>query len=157
MCQYCGCRAVPLIRDYIAEHDHVVNLLDGAVRAIASGDFVASASRVRDAREALGRHWTGEENGVFKVMAARDEEYARYVAPLVEEHRELERLLDHLDISKPSDQQALRTALAELREHISKEEDGLFPASLIALDGDEWNASMTAWHEAHPGETMLAD
>jgi hypothetical protein len=69
----------------------------------------------------------------------------------VEEHLELERLLDHLDISKPSDQQALRTARAELSEHISKEEDGHFPASLTALDGDGWNASMRARQEAHPG------
>jgi hypothetical protein len=157
MCQYCGCRAVPLIRDYIAEHDRVVDLLDGAMRAIASDDVAAAGARVREAREALGRHWSGEENGVFKVMAARDEEYAHYIAPLVDEHRELEGLLDRLDISRPSDQQELRMAFAELKEHISKEEDGLFPATLTALDGDDWDASMTAWHEAHPGESMLDD
>ena len=110
-----------------------------------------------DAREALASHWTGEENGIFKVMAARDDEYASYVAPLVEEHRELEQLLARLDVSEPNDQQVLRTAFAELREHISKEEDGLFPASLIVLSGDDWNASMTAWQQAHPGESMLAD
>ena len=157
MCQYCGCRAVPLIRDYIAEHDHVLNLLDGALRAIAVDDLVGAAGHVSDAREALASHWTGEENGIFKVMAARDDEYASYVAPLVEEHRELEQLLARLDVSEPNDQQVLRTAFAELREHISKEEDGLFPASLIVLSGDDWNASMTAWQQAHPGESMLAD
>jgi hypothetical protein len=31
MCRYCGCRAVPLSRDYIAEHYHVLNLLDGVL------------------------------------------------------------------------------------------------------------------------------
>lgn len=157
MCQYCGCRAVPLIRDYIAEHDHVLNLLDGALRAIAVDDHVGAAGRVSEAREALTRHWTGEENGIFKVMAARDEEYAGYVAPLMEEHRELGHLLAHLDVSDPNDQQALQSAFLELREHISKEEDGLFPASLTALSGDDWNASMTAWQEAHPGESILVD
>ena len=157
MCQYCGCRAVPLIRDYIAEHDHVLNLLDSALRAIAVDDLGGAARRVSDAREALASHWTGEENGIFKVMAARDEEYATYVAPLVEEHRELEQLLARLDVSDPNDQQELRTALTELREHISKEEDGLFPASLIVLSGDDWNASMSAWQQAHPGGSMLAD
>jgi hypothetical protein len=51
----------------------------------------------------------------------------------------------------------LRTAFEELKEHISKEEDGLFPASLTALDGDDWNASMAAWQDAHPSERMLSD
>ena len=157
MCQYCGCRAVPLIRDYIAEHDHVLNLLDGALRAIAVDDLGGAAGRVSEAREALASHWAGEENGIFTVMAARDQEYASYVAPLVEEHRELEQLLARLDVSDLNDQRELRTALAELREHISKEEDGLFPASLIVLSGDDWNTSMTAWQQAHPGESLLSD
>ena len=45
-------------------------------------------------------------------------------------------------------------AVFQLHEHIAKEEDGLFPASLIALGGDEWDASIQAWHSAHPGDTM---
>jgi hypothetical protein len=157
MCQYCGCRAVPLIRDYIAEHDHIRDLLDGAVRAIAADDVPRAESRVRDALEALRRHWAGEENGIFKAMAAREDEYARYVGPLVEEHRELDLLLASLDVRAPGDQQLLRTACEELGEHISKEEDGLFPATLTALDGDAWDASIAAWQEAHPGETMRGD
>jgi hypothetical protein len=60
-------------------------------------------------------------------------------------------------MSDPGDQQVLRAAFAELKEHISKEEDGLFPASLTALDGDDWNLSMLAWQEAHPGKAMLPD
>ena len=39
--------------------------------------------------------------------------------------------------------------------HISNEEDGLFPASLTSLSGDEWDAAMDAWHEAHPGKLMF--
>jgi hemerythrin-like domain-containing protein len=148
---------MPLIRDYIAEHDAVLDLLDGALRAIRTDDLVAAAARVNDARDTLRLHWTGEENGIFKVMAARDAEYASYVAPLVQEHRDLANFLARLDVSEPGDQQELRTALSDLREHISKEEDGLFPASLTALDGDDWNLSMAAWQEAHPGESMLPD
>ncbi len=148
---------MPLIRDYVAEHDHVLNLLDAALRAIGGEDLEAAASRVREARETLGRHWTGEENGIFKVMAAREEEYADYVAPLVVEHRELEQLLLQLDVEDPADQQSLRVAYADLREHISREEDGLFPASLTALSADDWNESISAWQEAHPGESMLTD
>ena len=34
MCHYCGCRDMPLLRDYIAEHERVVNLGGAAVRVL---------------------------------------------------------------------------------------------------------------------------
>ena len=148
---------MPLIRDYIAEHDRVLDAGDRAMRALDEGDVATAARLVVDARQVLLRHWTGEENGIFTVMAAREEEYAEYVEQLVLEHRELAALLDRADVSNPADQRELRVALADLAEHISREEDGLFPASLTALGGDDWDRSMTAWQDAHPGETMIAD
>ena len=153
MCQYCGCRAVPLIRDYIAEHDHVLNLLDSALRAIAVDDLGGAArGRLSDAREARGEA-TGpaRRTGIFKVMAARDEEYATYVAPLVEEHRELEQLLARLDVSDPNDQQELRTALTELRERIGREKERVVPGILDRAERrrleclDERMAASTPW------------
>lgn len=41
-------------------------------------------------------------------------------------------------------------AVDELHRHIAKEEDGLFPVSLTALTGDDWNRAMAAWRDAHP-------
>ena len=70
--------------------------------------------------------------------------------------RSLAELLATVDISSTDGQQAIREAVSDLYEHISKEEDGLFPASLTALDGDEWDASIDAWHDAHPGRHMIA-
>jgi iron-sulfur cluster repair protein YtfE (RIC family) len=157
MCQYCGCRAMPLIRDFVAEHDRVMDSLDGALRAIDATDFATASRLVEDATKDLHRHWTGEENGIFTVMAAREDEYSAYIDQLKVEHRELAELLGRVDVSLSADQQELRAAYADLAEHISREEDGLFPASLIALDGTDWNASITAWQEAHPGETMIPD
>ena len=78
------------------------------------------------------------------------------IAPLVREHRELAQLLATVDITKTDGQQAIRDAVSGLYEHISKEEDGLFPASLTALSGDEWDASFEAWHAAHPGRRMIS-
>ncbi len=57
--------------------------------------------------------------------------------------------------SNPRASRPSATAVFDLYEHISKEEDGLFPASLTALGGDEWDAAMDAWHEAHPGRRMI--
>jgi hypothetical protein len=145
-----------LIRDYIAEHEHVTNVGDDAVRAIDAGDLESAQLYVGEMAVLLAAHWEGEENGIFRVMQ-RDAEYLDYIAPLVAEHRALAQLLAAVNLEDSSDQHRIRLALIELDEHISKEEDGLFPASLTALGGDEWDAAMDAWHEAHPGEEMLRD
>jgi hypothetical protein len=62
-----------------------------------------------------------------------------------------------LDVSDPADQLRLRVAFEQLTEHISKEEDGLFPASVVTMGGAEWDASVAAWAEADPGEAMIPD
>ena len=156
MCHYCGCRQIPLIRDYIAEHDRVLELGGEGVRAIDHGDMDTARRCVTEMAAGLAAHWMGEENGIFRVMQ-RDEEYAEYIAALVSEHRELAELLETVDVADAADQQRIRIALVELREHISKEEDGLFPTSLTALTGRDWDDAMAAWQEAHPGHTLISD
>ena len=154
MCHYCGCRDTPLIRDYIAEHERAMNLGGDAVRAIDCGELGKAADLLGAMATELRTHWQGEENGLFAVMG-RDELYAGHIDRLVREHRDLETLLGAVELSDPTDQDRVRTAVFELHAHIAKEEDGLFPASLTALSGDEWDASMRAWHAAHPGDTMI--
>lgn len=156
MCHYCGCRNISPIRDYIAEHERVTNLGGDAVRAIDAGDLEKAIRCVQEMAVLLAAHWQGEENGIFRVMQ-REEEFAGYIAPLIEEHRELAELLATVDVGDSTDQQRIRLAVTELEEHISKEEDGLFPASLIALSGRDWDEVMSAWHDAHPGAEMLTD
>jgi iron-sulfur cluster repair protein YtfE (RIC family) len=148
---------MPLIRDYVAEHERASDLGDHAIRAIDKGDLGAAEKFLDSVEQVLERHWQGEENGIFRVMAAREEQYADYVAPLIVEHRELAELLATVDVSDPVDQQRLRDAFEQLTEHISKEEDGLFPASVVTMGGAEWDASMAAWSEAHPDEAMIPD
>ena len=154
MCHYCGCREMALIRDYIAEHERATNLGGDVVRALDRGELAVAGELLSAMRAELRSHWRGEENGLFAVLG-RDPLMAEHIGPLVAEHRELEDLLASADLTEPADQQRIRVAVFELHEHIAKEEDGLFPASLIALGGDEWDASMVAWQEAHPGKTMI--
>ena len=156
MCHYCGCRQIPLIRDYIAEHERVVDLAGDAVRAVDVGDYDKARRCVDTMAAGLASHWQGEENGLFTVMG-REEEFARYIAPLVQEHRALAGFLAVVDINDPHDQERLRREVIELDEHISKEEDGLFPAALTSLSGRDWDESMLAWREAHPGEDLMGD
>ena len=144
MCHYCGCRDMPLIRDYVAEHERVTGLADYIVRAIDRDDLEQARIAMSRMAGELESHWQGEENGIFAVMASQAE-YADHIVPLVSEHRELAELLASADVSDPVDQ------------HISKEEDGLFPASLTALTCSDWDAAIAAWHAAHPGKSLISD
>ncbi|PWI17030.1 hemerythrin [Streptomyces sp. Act143] len=149
MCHYCGCREIPLIKEFIAEHERVTDAAGDALRALERGEPGRARELVDAMAAELDSHWRGEENGLFAVMRA-DPEYAGYIDALVAEHRELAALLPTLDLADPGDVHTLTEAVRELHHHIAKEEDGLFPASLTALSGEEWNASMAAWRAAHP-------
>ena len=39
LCHYCGCRDMPLIRDYVAEHERATDLGGEAVRALDRGEL----------------------------------------------------------------------------------------------------------------------
>lgn len=157
MCHYCGCRQVPLIRDYIAEHERVVDLGTRALHAAGTGDLAGATALVARMREELDSHWRGEERGVFAVMAEADDLYADYVSPLVDEHRELAAFLAAIDLAVEADRRRLARELDDLLDHISREEDGLFPATLVTLSGPAWDRAIDAWQEAHPGRSMIAD
>ncbi|MFD7948135.1 hemerythrin domain-containing protein, partial [Streptomyces sp. NPDC059744] len=149
VCHYCGCREISLIEDFIAEHESATDLAGGAVRALKRGDIAAAQGLLRDMATVLRAHWRGEENGLFAVMR-QDDEYTGYIEELEREHRDLDRLLDTADLVDRDDRQRFLDAVDELHRHIAKEEDGLFPASLTTLAGDDWDRAMAAWREAHP-------
>ncbi|MFE1412262.1 hemerythrin domain-containing protein [Streptomyces sp. NPDC058746] len=155
MCHYCGCRQIPLIKEFIAEHESVTDAAGDALRALDAGDHAKARALTLDMQTVLLAHWKGEEDGLFAVMST-DPEYADYIAALTREHRELAAFLSTADLSSPADAQTFREAMDDLHHHIAKEEDGLFPASLTALTGDEWDLSIKAWRTAHPDGELHA-
>lgn len=157
MCQYCGCRQMPLIRDYIAEHEQIVDAGNEALRAMARADGEAAGGSLALMQELLTSHWAGEEAGVFSVMSEIEDSYAAYVDVLVHEHRSLAAFLDGIDVSLAAHRERLGFEVRALAEHIEREEDGLFPASLTALSGSQWDRAITAWKTAHPGREMITD
>ncbi|MGA5545919.1 hemerythrin domain-containing protein [Mycobacterium sp. NPDC051198] len=146
---------MPLLRDYIAEHERAVDHGREAVRAMDRGELDVARRRLGEMFDELRSHWQGEENGLFAVMHT-DELYAEHIDPLVAEHRELAAFLEVVDLSDPDDQKRVRQEIEELYVHIAKEEDGLFPAALTALDGPDWDAAMAGWQQAHPGRHMIS-
>ncbi|MFJ9460699.1 hemerythrin domain-containing protein [Kitasatospora sp. NPDC101447] len=140
MCEYCGCQALATIRDLTAEHDAVVNLI-GAVRtAHHDGDAPGMAAAARAIAAVLRPHTEVEERGLFPFMAV---EFPDHIAVLEAEHRHIEAVLGEAAGGTPTDPtwpRRLLDTLGRLRAHILKEQDGVFPAALAQLSGEEWEA-----------------
>ena len=156
MCHYCGCRHIPLIRDYIAEHEHVLDLGHLALEQVGRGELDQGQATVARMRAELKSHWQGEEEGVFALMRG-EELYREHIDPLIAEHRALDEVLRTLDVRDPDQLAVLRDEVAELHVHISKEEDGIFPVTLVEFSGPEWDAAIDAWERAHPGQQLMPD
>ncbi|MGW8351099.1 hemerythrin domain-containing protein [Streptomyces wedmorensis] len=150
MCHYCGCREIPLIKEFIAEHAAITDLAGDAVRALDAGDPERARTLVERMAVLLLAHWAGEERGLFAVMRENDE-YTAYVDALAREHRELAAFLVALDLDSADQRARFLRAVDELHDHIAKEEDGLFPASLTELTGEQWDRSIDAWKAVHAG------
>jgi hemerythrin-like domain-containing protein len=138
MCQYCGCQQIESIGELTREHDAVVVAAGVVVRQVDAGDLGAAAATCRRIVELLRPHTSVEEGGLFPCLAT---DFPHHVHVLRAEHREIEAVLAesaHTVPLDPSWPARLLATLDVLREHILKEQDGLFPAALVALDTDQW-------------------
>jgi hypothetical protein len=141
MCEYCGCQALATIDELTREHDLVVNLMSKARAAQASGDTARMAELARQIATVLGPHTQVEEHGLFCALAA---DFPDQIAALEDEHRHVEAVLGEAAAGTPADPAwpgRFGAALAVLREHILKEQDGVFPAALASLTTADWEAT----------------
>ncbi|MCW3158798.1 hemerythrin domain-containing protein [Micropruina sonneratiae] len=147
MCSYCGCDSIEVIGRFMTEHVEIINA-NGALRAaVASGEQAALDTARARVAELLWPHTVAEEAGLFTVMA-RDEVYAGHIATLCGEHEMLAGLLETL---APGDRLAMMHFEDALRAHIDKEDNGLFPAAAIALDGPQWEEVHAITPHSHDG------
>ncbi|MEN8652578.1 hemerythrin domain-containing protein [Streptomyces sp. 21So2-11] len=138
MCEYCGCQAIAAIEELTREHDAVVELIGAVHTAHHDGNTTRMAELARQITTVLAPHTEVEEHGLFPAMA---EEFPDHIATLEAEHRRIESVLVQAADGVPADPgwpSALIQALATLREHILKEQDGLFPAALTFLSPEQW-------------------
>lgn len=158
MCNYCGCQDMTLIRDYYAEHNSSRDLADAARRAMDAGAYDTAREEIARLAAELESHWQGEEGGLFAVMVERyPDDFADYIAPLVAEHRALAEFLRGLDITDAVHRKAFADQVLELHEHMLREEDSLFPASVVTFDGEDWTRAIDGWQSAHPDRELIAD
>jgi hemerythrin-like domain-containing protein len=138
MCEYCGCQSLAAIDELTREHDAVVTLISQVRDAVRDGDTPCAAELARCITTVLDPHTQVEEHGLFPVMA---EEFPDHIAALEAEHRRIESVLAEAADGVPADPAwpgRLLDVLALLREHILKEQDGVFPAALATLSTEQW-------------------
>lgn len=136
MCTYCGCESIEVIGRFMAEHTEIINAAGELRRACEEG----SSSQVAGAADRLAGllhpHTRDEEVGLFAVMR-RQEEFTDHIASLCAEHTLLDEQLEAVRRG-PRDLARVDAFLSALRHHIDREDNGLFPAAAIALDGPDW-------------------
>jgi hypothetical protein len=138
MCEYCGCQALAPIDDLTREHDLVVNLISDVRSARQGDDVVRMASLARQILTVLGPHTQVEEQGLFPAMKA---DFPDQIAVLEAEHASIHAVLSEASGGTPQDPgwpDRLWATLGELRKHILREQDGVFPAALATLRTAEW-------------------
>lgn len=134
MCSYCGCQAITVVGRFMAEHDEIINATGELVRAAAAGDRDLVRSTARVVARLLHPHTHAEEVGLFAVMREQ-EEFTEHIDVLCGEHSQLDSLLAAVaggDLARAPEFER------QLRSHIDKEDNGLFPAAAMSLDGPEW-------------------
>ena len=137
MCEYCGCQAVPAIALLTAEHDAIVNLIGQVRAAVEHSRLDDAAEGCRQVLAILGPHTRVEEQALFPAMRA---EFPDQIDVLLAEHRSIEAVLTEAATGAPTQwPRRLPGVLHELRDHILKEQNGVFPASLAILTPEDWD------------------
>ena len=140
MCEYCGCQALAPIAELSGEHDLVLSLVCEARVARDEGDVSRMAGLASQIAAVLGPHTQAEERGLFPALAG---DFPDQMAILEAEHQQIAAVLGEASSGPPEDPawpDRLTVALALLRAHIHKEQDGVFPAALATLRPADWEA-----------------
>ena len=138
MCEYCGCQSLEAIELLTREHDQVTNLIGHIRVSLAAADFCSARLQCIELEALLTPHTEVEERALFPAL---EDEYAGHMDGLRSEHAELSAVLATVlaDVDgRGGWSSRLLDALAMLRLHILKEQDGVFPLALAALSAEDW-------------------
>ena len=138
MCEYCGCRQVEPIAELMDEHLTLLDLAGNLRRALLAGDLDAARPLRERLLLLLTAHVGIEEAGIFAALRAQGD-YADAVDELEQEHVGLDALFTSLDLDSPGVLDGLDRAIGDLREHIDKEDLGVFPVAVVTLGATGWD------------------
>lgn len=137
MCDHCGCRGFPVIEALTGEHARIQETAGLLRRAIGTGDHCIARRLLGELTGLLAPHVAAEEQGLFDELRA-DETIRATVEQLCAEHGQLSSALRPPAAGDP-DWAPVLAALDQLRNHIDKEEYGVFPAAVILLPMPAWD------------------
>ncbi|MCG7322991.1 MULTISPECIES: hemerythrin domain-containing protein [Arsenicicoccus] len=138
MCSYCGCKDIELIGRYMEEHDQLINELGVLRRACDQQDLAAVQAACQHLAGLMQPHFDSEERSLFAVLR-EDEDFTEHVDDLCSEHEDLWVLFDAV---KAGDFGGYKAFEDRLRVHMDREDNGLFPAAAVSLDGPSWDRIM---------------
>lgn len=139
MCEYCGCQDILAIAALTSEHDEMRGIGRTAVRAAHAGDWPTARAALATLLTVVEPHTEIEERGLFPPMAS---EFDEHVSSLRDDHQRLHAAFTELAgaDTPPADWATqVDAAVGGLFEHILREQDGLFPASVSVLTADQWD------------------
>lgn len=139
MCSYCGCRSISLVGRFMDEHEDIVNAAGILHRASDGTDSHGVRQSLEDTITLLHPHTTAEEQGMFAVLR-RNPDFTDHVDVLCAEHAALDEMAERI---RSGETGLIDRFVSELRDHINKEENGLFPAAAIEMDGPDWEEAIT--------------
>ena len=148
MCEHCGCRGAEPIAELMDEHFALLDLSGDLRRRLQHGDRTGATAILDQLGEKLLRHVAREERGVFAALKEQGD-FGEAVVELEAEHRAFDLQLDELDPESPSFARDVNAMMDDLRDHIDKENLGVFPVTVVTLGVRGW-ATVEAAHEAEP-------
>lgn len=137
--EYCGCQANRAIEQLTGEHDRALDHVRDVEAAAHSQDAAAAHAATAALVALLAPHNTVEEKALFPALAG---EFPEHIDVLLEEHELIQRTLGEMAWEGPPGDGwggRLLQAMDVLRNHIRKEEDGVFPAALSVLASQDWD------------------
>ena len=135
MCSYCGCQSLTVIRLLTIQHEQIINKLGVVRRACELGDSKIASLEASELAVMIAAHNILEEDGLFNALD-RDSEFAESLVKLRAEHSAIDEMVGRI---ASGDVAAISDLEITLRNNISNEENGLFPASAVTLDGPVWD------------------
>lgn len=138
MCEYCGCRGVPAVRELMEEHDALIQDAHDVRAALHSGDRAETVARLEHLTAHLSPHVHREEAGIFAALREQGD-WADEVSQLEGEHQDLDSAIAELDPLGASFAGRVLVLLESLEEHIERENLGIFPVSVVTLGAPGWD------------------
>jgi hemerythrin-like domain-containing protein len=137
MCESCGCREVEPIGELMDEHSALMDEAHQLRQSLGKEDQSVTSSRLSQLVDHLGRHVRREEAGVFSALRNKGE-FLDELTELEAEHRLFDQTMASLHVSHSDFADRLTQMLDDLREHVEREDLGIFPVSVVTLGALGW-------------------